>query len=127
MAKIPLGISLTETDEGFVIRRKDANRRVIVLRLSEEELAGLKETIDRWRDRQLSSARVGSGQVEPIVAHAVSQARVLLDALQQNILLSIRGPSGGESTLSIPRDVAEYIASEIPAVLLQAQPPSRRQ
>ena len=42
MREIPLGISLVEQDNGFILRRKLANGEITTINLTEEEFLGLK-------------------------------------------------------------------------------------
>ena len=61
----------------------------------------------------MSEYRGESGLASPIVAHRVAQVRILADALNENVLVTVRGPSGGEETLSLSPDIAGYVETEI--------------
>lgn len=117
MPEIPLGLSLDRDDSGFVLRRKEVDGDIAAFNFSEEEFWALKDTIALWSDRILSQRQVGSGGVQPIIAHPVAQVRLLPDAVQANILLTVAAPSGEQMTLELPPHVATYIAEEIPGVL----------
>ena len=117
MAIIPLGISLATESGGFVLRRKTDDRRTITIRLSAEELLGLKGTIDLWSSRILSQRQAGSEQVQPIVAHAVSRVRVQPEALNERVLLMVGVAAGEQMTFALPPAAVEHLAVQIPLVL----------
>lgn len=119
MAEIPLGFSLEETDDGFTLRNKSADGAVSEIRMTPEELHGLKATIDLWTDRNMSSFQTASGSVRPIVVYPVARAGLWPDAVQENVLLTVEGPSSGQMTLSVPLSVAANIALELPGLLAQ--------
>ena len=60
MREIPLGISLTEQDNGFILRRKLANGEITAINLTEEEFLGLREAIVFWARRILSQRQAPS-------------------------------------------------------------------
>lgn len=128
MPEIPLGISLVQDDNGFILRRKQANGDIAAINLTEEDFWGLKGTIGLWSDRILSQRQAGSAGVVVIVTHPVAQVRVLPDAMRANILLTVAAPSGEQMTLEFPPHVAKYIADEIPSVLreMDAGNPTRQ-
>ena len=117
MPEIPMGLSLDQDDDGFVLRRREAADAVTAIHFSEAEFWGLKDIISLWTDRILARRQTGSGAVQPVVAHPVAQVRMLPDAVQENILLTVAAPSGEQMTLELPFHVAKYIADEIPNVL----------
>ena len=116
MAEIPFGFSFEETEEGFSLHQRTAEG-VTTITMSPEDLSGFKAAIALWSDRTMSKMQVGSGPVQPIVAHWVAQARLRPDAVQENVLLTVRTPSGGEMTFSFPLSVADCVAAELPALL----------
>ena len=119
MAEIPLGFSFEERDDGYILRHNVAGK-VVEMRMSLEEFDRLKATIDLWKDRRLSTYRVaGEGEVRPIVVHAVAKAGLWPDALGENVLLTVEGPSSGQMTLSLPLSVAERMALALPELLAQ--------
>jgi hypothetical protein len=113
MPEIPLGFSLDADDDGFILRQKDANGAVTEIKMSAADLHGLKATIDLWSDRRMSQFQVGAGPVQPIVAHPVARVRLMPDAVQENILLTVEAPSGEQMTLSFPLLVADRIAGDL--------------
>jgi hypothetical protein len=129
MAEIPLGFSLEETDDGFILRNKSADRVVTEIKMRPEDLHGLKATIDLWTDRKMSSFQTTSGSVRPIVVYPVATAGLWPDAVQENVLLTVEGPSSGRMTLSVPLSVAANIAFELPGLLArmrEAQSPTKQ-
>jgi hypothetical protein len=118
MTDFPLGVSLTETDDGFLLRRTLADGTATEFMLSESEVMGLKETTALWTDRILSRRQATAG-LTAIVAHPVSRSRVLIDALQQNLLLTFEAPSGEQITFEMPPAGAQYLAEEIPVRLAE--------
>jgi hypothetical protein len=123
----PLGISLIREANGFVLRRKDAKGRIIAIKLSAEELFGLKANIALLTDRMILDAQVASGSVSPIVVHPVAQTQTQLDALGANLLLTVAAPSGERMTLAFPEHVAEHLAAELPPLLARLRTKTRRQ
>ena len=119
MAEIPLGLSFEESDDGFIIRRKSADGAVTEIKMTAEELYGFKGTIDHWSDRRMSTFQVASGSVQPIVVHVVAKAGLWPDAVQENVLLTVEGPSSAQMTLSLPLSEAERMALELPELLAQ--------
>jgi len=117
--QVPFGLSFSEEAGDFVLRNKSAAGKVTTIRFTPGDMFGLKETIDRWSDRMMTQSQTGSAAAQPIVVHGVAQVRILPDALQENVLLTARGPSGAEETLSLLPVIAEYIVAEMPTVLLQ--------
>jgi len=117
MAEIPLGFSFDADDDGFILRSKSADGAVVTIRMSAENVFAFKAATALWTDRRMSEYRVASGLVQPIVAHQIAQIRLRPDAVQENALLTVRGPSGGEMTLSFPLPVADCIAAEFPSLL----------
>src|SRR5262249_1098192 len=117
MAEIPVGLSFDQDEEGFILRNKSADGSVTAIKVSAQELFGLKAQISLWIDRRMSGFRVESGSVQPIVVYPVAQVRLLPDAVQENVLLTVAAPSGEQMTLSFPLPVADRIAVELPDVL----------
>jgi hypothetical protein len=114
MTEIPLGLSFVEDDEGFTLQQKRADGAVAAIRMSLGEVTSLKATISLWIDRMMSRYQVGSGEVQPIVAHPIAQVRLLPDAVQENVLLTVAAPSGEQVTFSFPLTVADCIVAELP-------------
>ena len=97
--------------------------------MTPEDLHGLKATIDLWTDRKMSSFQTTSGSVRPIVVYPVATAGLWPDAVQENVLLTVEGPSSGRMTLSVPLSVAANIALELPGLLgrmREAQSPTKQ-
>ena len=117
MREIPLGISLTEQDNGFILRRKLANGEVTAINLTEEEFLGLREAIVFWARRMLSQRLAPSSDFETIIVQPVARARVLPDAMRETVLLTIAAPTGEQMTLEFPPHVAKFIADQVPGVL----------
>jgi hypothetical protein len=117
--KAPPGLSLQQKGDTFTLRLARAGRRTITMNLSVEDVRGLRETIAIWSSRILSQRRAGSGQVEPIFVHAVASVRLLPEALNERVLLTVVVPTGEQMTLALPQAIAEHIAAEIPSVLAE--------
>jgi hypothetical protein len=116
-------ITLTETDKGFVLRNSAALEGMSEMIFSDAELLGVMETISLWQDRILQRLRAKSGLLEPIISHPVDAVRLQIDALQANVLVALRVPSGGEATYSLPLHIADYAAQELPVLLAQIARP----
>ena len=75
MTEIPLGVSLTERDNEFLIARKQPDGIITEFPLTQAELIGLKALIENWSSRLLQSLQDKSGQVRPIISHPVAAGR----------------------------------------------------
>jgi hypothetical protein len=117
MTEAPFGLSFTEVDEGFILRRKERDGTDVSIPLSTEEVIGLKSTVDLWADRILLHAQAKSGSVRALVAHPVGEVELDTDALQENLLLTLAAPTGQRTTFSVPPAIATYIADEIRPIL----------
>ena len=128
MSEIPLGLSLDETEGGFVLRRKNATGTVISIPISREELFGLQETITSWRDRMVSGAKTQSGSVEAIVFQPVAQFELTHEAIGEHLLLTLVAPSGNRRTFGLVPPMAADLAEHIPAYLdqMSADEPRRQ-
>jgi uncharacterized protein YqfB (UPF0267 family) len=124
---LPFGITLTPEGNGYTFRQKISGKKTITIRLSAEELYGLRATIALLTDRLRSNAQVESGTVSPIVVHPVAQVHPQLDALEANLLLTVAAPSGEQMTLELPQDVAEHLVDQLPALLSQMRSATPRQ
>jgi hypothetical protein len=117
MPEIPLGISLVEQDNGFILRRKLANGEVTAINLTEEEFWGLRGAIVFWARRILSQRQAPSTGFKTIIVQSVARARVLPDAMRETVLLTIAASTGEQMTLEFPPHVAKFIADQVPGVL----------
>ena len=129
MPEVPFGLSFDENDDGYVLRRKEPDGRIVAITMSPEELAGLRTTVALWMDRRIANAQVAPGTVRAIVSHLIARIRLLPDAIQANVLMTVEAPSGEAMTLSVPLDMADHLATEIPEILaeMRKQGPSERQ
>jgi len=121
MADIPLGISFEEDNNGFVLRRKEANGDVTAIHMAEDELFGLKATIELWSDRILQASQARSGSVHTVVAHPIGRVGLMTDALKANVIAAMEAPSGQRMYLSFPPAVADYILETLPNVLRELE------
>jgi hypothetical protein len=71
--EIPLGISLAERDNGFILRRKLANGEITAIDLTEGEFWGLTGAIVFWARRILSQRQALSSEFETIIVQAVAR------------------------------------------------------
>ena len=101
VSEIPLGLSLDETEGGFVLRRKNATGTVISIPISREELFGLQETVTSWTDRMVSGAKAQSGSLEAIVFQPVAQFELTHEAIGEHLLLTLVAPSGNRRTFGL--------------------------
>lgn len=118
--EIPPGFSFAETDDGFILYRKELDGTCVSIPLSSGDLWGLKANIDLWADRILSHAQPISGSARAIVSHPVGGVEIAMDALAENLLLTLFAPTGERMTFSLPVSVADYLAAEIPSTLRRA-------
>ena len=127
MPEIPLGFSLDKDDDCFTLRHKTAEGVISEIKMPAADLHGLKASIDLWSDRKISEYQVkpGSG-LQPIVVYPIAQVRLLPDAPQTNVLLTVAAPSGEQMTLSFPLPVADRIAVELPELLARMRAPNPR-
>ena len=85
MIDIPFGLSIAETDDGFILYRKDATGIASSFSLTTEETFGLKTKLDSWSAQQLLYAQAKSGSVRAVVALRAEEAEVAMDALQADV------------------------------------------
>ena len=78
-----------------------------------------KAAISLWMDRKLSEYRVAFGSVQPIVVYPIERVRLLSDAVQENILLTVVAPSGQQVTLSFPLALADDLVAELSDLLAE--------
>ena len=118
MPEVPFGLSFDQSDDGFILRRKNADGNIVAITISRDELFGLKATMSLWSDRMIQASQAEFlGSVHALVAHPIARVRLIADAVRENILATVEAPSGEQMTLSLSKPVAEYIATELPAVL----------
>jgi hypothetical protein len=122
MTSIPSGVSLTERDDDYVLRRKQPDGTLIELPLSQAELIGLHTQLQHWKTRLLQSLQDKSGTVRPIIAHPVAAMAVAPDAFREHVLLTTQAPTGEQMVLDLPRPVARKLAEDIPALLTEMGP-----
>jgi hypothetical protein len=118
MPEIPPGFSLDAADGCYILRHKTAEGVISEIKMLAADLHGLKASIDLRSDRKISEYQVepGSG-FQPIVVYPIALLRLLPDAPQTNVLLTVAAPSGEQMTLSFPLPVADRIAVELPELL----------
>jgi hypothetical protein len=115
MGEIPIGFSFELTDDGGIIRNTNAVGVVTnEITMTEENLYALRTAIETWRDRKWSSLRGATGQAQPIQVHWVARLGYASDALYENVLLTVEGPSGAEMILAVPLSVSEQLAQALP-------------
>ena len=117
MPEIPLGISLVEQDNGFILRRKLANGEITALNLTQEEFWGLREAIGLLSRRIIAQRQTAAPGIKPMIAYPIAHVRVLPDAMRATVLLTVADPSGQQMTLEFPPHVAKFIADQVPNVL----------
>lgn len=114
------GFSLEETEDDLFIFRHGE----VEMRLTREQFFGLKDQINVWTDRTLSQFQTRTGEVRPIVSHAIAEVAVWPDAIQENVLLTLTSPSGPTITFSLPIPVARELSVALPHVLTHIHPSS---
>jgi hypothetical protein len=112
--------SLEETDNGLFILRHGE----VEMRLTEQELLGLKAKVNLWASRILSQYQARSGQVMTIACLPIAEAAVWPDAVQENILLTLASPFRAQETFSLPIPVARDLSEVLPLVLARIYPSS---
>jgi hypothetical protein len=116
MSKFPEGLGIKEEDGGFTLARTINGVSTEVF-LSFEETLGFMNTISSWKARHLEQLQVKSGQVQPVVVSQVARFGIGHNALKTDVLLSLAVPTGEQTMFSIPPDLAQGIATQIPLVL----------
>jgi hypothetical protein len=126
MPDIPFGFSFDQTDDGFVLRNK-TDDRTTEIKMSAEQLQGLKAQIDLWLDRRLLSLQVEGRMAQAIAVHWVAKVDVLSDELR-NVVLAVQGSSGGEMNLALPLHVAIPLAVTLAGLVqrLTAESPTKQ-
>lgn len=116
MTTVPEGLSIAEVDDGFILYRESSDS-VVSFALSQAEAFGLKAKLDLWQLQQISHAQAKSGSVRAVVSHEIAEADIAKDALQTEILLSLKAPTGEVMTFRLPKDASRFVAEEIMAIL----------
>ena len=110
MPDIPFGLSYDQIEDGgLVLRNKTDDGKVTEIKMSPDQVLGLKAEIDLWKDRRWLNLQVEAGTVRPIAVRWVARVGVQLDELR-NVVLTVQGPSGGETSLGLPLHVAIPLA-----------------
>ncbi len=65
----------------------------------------------------MSLAQAKSGSLQAVVSHQVADADIAMDALQADILLSLKTPTGEVMSFRLPKDASQYIAERIVEML----------
>jgi len=117
LTEIPLGLSLDETEDGFILRRKNEAGSVIAIPISREELFGLQETVTSWTDRMVSGVKTQSGSVEAIVFQPVSEFELGHEAIGEHLLLTLVAPSGNQRIFGLTPRMAADLAADIATYL----------
>ncbi len=115
--EIPLGISLVEDGNGFILHRRQANGEISAINLTEGEFWGLRGAIVFWARHILSQRQAPSTGFKTIIVQSVARARLLPDAMRESVLLTVAAPTGEQMTLELPPHVAKFIADQVPNVL----------
>ncbi len=115
--ELPLGITLVEDGDGFILRCRQADGEISVINLTEDEFWRLRGAIAFWTNRLLSQRQAPTSEFETVIAQSVTRARVLPDAMSESVLLIVEAPTGEQITLKLPPHVATFIADQVPTVL----------
>jgi hypothetical protein len=107
MPEFPLGLSLMETEEGFILARRQEDETIQTISISKEELNGLKTQIAFWQGRILQHKQGLSGSAHPIISHPARITQVGLAALDEKLLITFEADSGADMTFAVPFDSAE--------------------
>jgi hypothetical protein len=126
MADIPIGFSLAEIDDGFILYEKKPDGTVTEIRMTAADLQGLKATIDLWQDRKISEARVGAGSVQPLVAYQIARIALNTDALEANVVMTVEAPTGRQMHLLLPFPLADWLAAELARFLAGLSHPTKQ-
>jgi hypothetical protein len=124
MPEIPLGFSIEENDDGYILRQ-NTEGKITEMRMTREEFVGLKATIDLWKDRRLSQFRARSSEVHEVLIVPVVKVGLWPDAVGENILLTATTPSA-QVTLSLPLSEARTMAEALPSVLAMVANPTKQ-
>jgi hypothetical protein len=85
--EIPMGLSIDEMVDGFVLRRRGDDGSVVVIPISTQELPVLLETISSWRRRESQPSPPGSQSIQEIVCYPVEKVGLAHEALGERLLL----------------------------------------
>ena len=117
MTDSPLGFGIEESSEGFILRHGE-----VEMRMSKEEFFSLKIQMSFWTDRILSEFQARTGEVKSLVTYPIAQGGVWMDAIQENVLLTLTTTGGTDVTFSLPIPLAKKLAEALPHVLSLIRP-----
>lgn len=104
MNDVPLGFSIEETDEGFILRHGE-----VEMRMSKDQFFGLKTQLSLWT------------AAKPI--HPIAGVDASADAIRKNVLLTLTFVGGTEVIFSLPIPIAGKLAEALHGELFAMQPP----
>jgi hypothetical protein len=125
VSEIPVGLSLSEVNGAFVLRRKDAGGSISSICLSGEEILSLQETLAFWKDRLTSSSLTKSGQVQEVRSRPVASVGLAHEMLGEHLLLTLVAPSGARNTYSLRAHSVETLVENLPNFLDDLRSPRR--
>ena len=128
MTKIPPGFSFEATEQGFVLRNKNADGNVTEFVIPLGQIAGLRTEIDLWMDRSWSVLQTTEGAQTPVHALWMEQGGVWKDTLGEHVILIATGRSGGQIALQFPLAAADQLAADMAELVskMKAENPTKQ-
>jgi hypothetical protein len=103
MTDVPVGFSIEETGEGFILRHGE-----VEMRMSKDQFFGLKEQLSLWT------------AAKPILPIAGVEASA--DAIRENVLMTLTFVGGTQVIFSLPIPIAGELAEALHSELFAMQP-----
>jgi hypothetical protein len=130
MTEKAMTLALEENDDGFTLRRTDADGTVSEMRLADADVTTLGLAAIALQQRILTrQATPASSAIAAVTVMDVARVRLNVDALGEVILLTLISPQGLETAFALPRDNAESLIAQLPFLLqkMKAANPTQKQ
>jgi hypothetical protein len=113
MAKRPPGLSLEQMRDGFVLRRTGADGKTSFT-LSDDDVLQLAQASLSMRGRILEKRSPPGGSHSAMMATPVARLRLGVDALAEDVLMTLVSPSGAPMGFSLSEEVAQLLVDHLP-------------
>ncbi len=110
-------LSLYDEGEGYSLQRRDANGTTTSISLSPGDVMTLGQSGPLFRQRVQARFYPPGVDYTPVFMTPVVQCGLHLDALNENILLTLISPNGEELKFEIRPTIAEALAQKLPSYL----------
>jgi hypothetical protein len=114
MVKRPPALVLEPKGDGFVLRRTDAAGKSRSLTLSDNDVLQLAQAALSLRGHILAKRSPAGGSHPAVMATSVARLRLGVDALAEDVLLTLIAPSGVPVGFALSDEVAQLLVDHLP-------------